>query len=78
MAWITTVLSVTKIRIYPNVIHADKLAQAFGCVRWYWNNSLVETQKVYLSTNRHGIGQFQLDARLPKPKGVSPLHCACR
>ena len=60
-------LSATKIRIYPNKAQADKLAKAFGCARWYWNNSLAETQKVYQETGK-GLGQFQLNARLPQLK----------
>jgi putative transposase len=43
------------------------LAKAFGSARWYWNNSLAETQKVYAETGK-GLGQYQLNARLPKLK----------
>ena len=60
-------LAATKIRIYPNAVQADKLAKAFGCARWYWNNSLAETQKVYQETGK-GLGQYQLNARLPQLK----------
>jgi putative transposase len=60
-------LTATKIRIYPNIAQADKLAKAFGCARWYWNNSLAETQKNYMETGK-GLGQFQLNARLPQLK----------
>lgn len=60
-------LTATKIRIYPNIKQAEKLAKAFGCARWYWNNSLAETQKVYMETGK-GLGQFQLNARLPQLK----------
>ena len=60
-------LIATKIRIYPTVAQAEKLAKAFGCARWYWNNSLAETQKVYQETGK-GLGQFQLNARLPQLK----------
>ena len=60
-------LTATKIRIYPNAVQADKLAKAFGCARWYWNNSLAETQKVYQETGK-GLGQYQLNARLPQLK----------
>lgn len=60
-------LTATKIRLYPNAAQADKLAKAFGCARWYWNNSLAETQKVYQETGK-GLGQFQLNARLPQLK----------
>ena len=60
-------LTATKIRIYPNAVQADNLAKAFGCARWYWNNSLAETQKVYQETGK-GLGQYQLNARLPQLK----------
>lgn len=60
-------LIATKIRIYPNNAQAEKLAKAFGSARWYWNNSLAETQKVYQETGK-GLGQFQLNARLPQLK----------
>ncbi len=57
-------LSATKVRIYPTQAQADKLARAFGCARWYWNNSLAETQRVYQETGK-GLGQYALNARLP-------------
>jgi putative transposase len=60
-------LTATKIRLSPNKAQAEKLAKAFGCARWYWNNSLAETQKVYQETGK-GLGQFQLNARLPQLK----------
>ena len=60
-------LTATKIRLYPNAAQTDKLAKAFGCARWYWNNSLAETQKVYQETGK-GLGQYQLNARLPQLK----------
>lgn len=60
-------LGATKIRIYPTAAQAEKLAKAFGCARWYWNNSLAETQKIYQETGK-GLGQFQLNARLPQLK----------
>jgi len=64
-------LTATKIRLYPNAAQAYKLAKAFGCARWYWNNSLAETQKVYQETGK-GLGQFQLNARLPQLKAEIP------
>lgn len=60
-------IKATKIRIYPDITQQEKLAKAFGCARWYWNNSLAETQKVYKETGK-GLGQFALNARLPKLK----------
>lgn len=60
-------LTTTKIRIYPNAKQEEALAKAFGCARWYWNNSLAETQKVYQETGK-GLGQFALNKRLPALK----------
>ena len=60
-------IKVAKIRIYPDTKQQEKLAKAFGCARWYWNNSLAETQRVYQETGK-GLGQFALNARLPKLK----------
>lgn len=60
-------ITATKIRIYPDTKQADKLARSFGCARWFWNNSLAETQKLYNETGK-GLGQFALNARLPELK----------
>lgn len=57
-------LSAVKIRIYPNQKQEESLAKAFGCARWFWNNSLAETQKLYNETGK-GLGQFALNSRLP-------------
>jgi len=60
-------LTATKIRIYPNLRQEESLAKAFGCARWYWNNSLIETEKTYQETGK-GLGQFDLNKRLPELK----------
>jgi putative transposase len=57
-------ITATKIRIYPSTKQEECLAKAFGCARWFWNNSLDETQKVYQATGK-GLGQYALNARLP-------------
>jgi len=57
-------LTATKIRLYPNAKQEESLAKAFGCARWYWNNSLAETQKIYQETGK-GLGQSALNKRLP-------------
>ena len=67
IAYIKIMITATKIRIYPDTQQAEKLAKAFGCARWFWNNSLNETQKFYQETGK-GLGQFALNARLPKLK----------
>lgn len=60
-------ITATKIRIYPDTQQEEKLTKAFGCARWFWNNSLNETQKLYQETGK-GLGQFALNARLRKLK----------
>ena len=60
-------LTATRIRIYPDEKQAEKLAKAFGCARWYWNDSLHRTKKVYQETGK-GLGQYALNARLPDLK----------
>lgn len=67
VVYIKNMLSATKIRIYPTPAQEEKLAKAFGCARWFWNNSLAETQKLYKETGK-GLGQFALNARLPQLK----------
>lgn len=64
-------LTATKIRIYPTNKQEEKLVKSFGCVRWVWNNSLIETQKVYKETGK-GLGQYALNARLPLLKQELP------
>jgi len=60
-------ITATRIRLYPNSQQVEKLAKSFGCVRWFWNNSLAETQKLYHETGK-GLGQFALNNRLPALK----------
>lgn len=57
----------TKIRLYPNDIQTEKLAKSFGCIRWFWNNSLAESQRLYQETGR-GLGRFDMNNRLPTLK----------
>ena len=57
-------LTATKIRLYPDAMQEESLAKAFGCARWFWNNSLAETQKLYHETGK-GLGQYALNSRLP-------------
>lgn len=57
-------LTAIKIRIYPNLKQKESLSKALGSARWYWNNSLAETQKLYNETGK-GLGQYALNSRLP-------------
>ena len=57
-------ITATQIRLYPTTVQEEILAKAFGCARWFWNNSLAETQRVYRETGK-GLGQFAMNSRLP-------------
>ena len=43
----STVLKAVKVRIYPTQEQQRHLAQAFGCVRWVWNQSLATGNQRY-------------------------------
>jgi len=66
-----SMLNVTKIRLYPTTEQQESLAKAFGCARWFWNNSLAETQRVYAETGK-GLGQYAFNSRLPSLKQELP------
>ncbi|MDF5721716.1 MAG: RNA-guided endonuclease TnpB family protein [Rhizonema sp. PD37] len=58
---------VVKIRLYPSVEQQIKLAQAFGCSRWWWNYALNHSIETYKETGK-GLGQSALNALLPALK----------
>jgi len=39
-----------KVRIYRTVEQKASLSKAFGCARWFWNNSLKATNELYKET----------------------------
>lgn len=53
-----------KYRVYPTAAQEEKAARAFGCARWFWNNSLALSKKVYEETGKRP-SRFNLQARLP-------------
>lgn len=53
-----------KVRIYPNDEQVEALSKAFGCARWFWNNSLAETNRLYKETGK-GLSQQGMNDRLP-------------
>jgi putative transposase len=55
--------NVVKARIYPTVEQREALSQAMGCARWYWNNSLAETNRLYKETGK-GLSQVGMNSRL--------------
>lgn len=58
------VLKAVKVRIYPSVEQQSHLAQAFGCVRWVWNQSLATMSQTYKETGK-GISAFTMKKQIP-------------
>jgi putative transposase len=58
---------VVKVRLYPNVEQQIRLAQWFGCCRWFWNYSLDLTTKTYQETGK-GLSRVQIQSMLPALK----------
>lgn len=56
-----------KVRIYPTDEQKEALSKAFGCARWFWNNSLSETNRLYKETGK-GLSQQGMNDRLPALK----------
>ncbi|NJL64174.1 MAG: IS200/IS605 family element transposase accessory protein TnpB [Methylacidiphilales bacterium] len=56
--------NVAKVRIYPTIEQKQLLSKAFGCARWYWNNSLNATNEIYKQTGK-GLSQIGMNNRLP-------------
>ncbi|WP_333273693.1 MULTISPECIES: RNA-guided endonuclease TnpB family protein [unclassified Microcoleus] len=57
-------LKAVKVRIYPSEEQQSHLAQAFGCVRWVWNQSLATMSQTYKETGK-GISAFTMKKQLP-------------
>ncbi len=68
MVMVTTinifVLKAVKVRIYPSIEQQSHLAQAFGCVRWVWNQSLATMSQTYKETGK-GISALTMKKQLP-------------
>src|SRR4028119_541599 len=56
--------NVVKVRIYRTVEQKEPLSKAFGCARWFWNNSLNATNELYKETVK-GRSQIGMNTRLP-------------
>ncbi|NEU83669.1 RNA-guided endonuclease TnpB family protein [Nostoc sp. UIC 10630] len=56
-----------KVRIYPSDEQQVALSKAFGCARWFWNNSLAMTNQIYKETGK-GLSQQGMNDRLPALK----------
>ena len=57
-------LRAVKVRLYPTESQKHHLAQAFGCVRWVWNQSLVTMSQTYKDTGK-GISALTMKKQLP-------------
>ena len=57
-------MKAVKVRIYPSDEQKEALSKAFGCARWFWNNSLSETNRLYKEAGK-GLSQQGMNDRLP-------------
>lgn len=53
-----------KVRIYPTTQQQVHLAQAFGCARWVWNQSLATISQTYKETGK-GLSAFDMKKQIP-------------
>ena len=58
------VLKAVKVRIYPRAEQQSHLAQAFGCVRFVWNQSLATMSQTYKETGK-GISALTMKKQIP-------------
>ena len=57
-------LKAVKVRIYPSIKQQIHLAQAFGCVRFVWNQSLATMSQTYKETGK-GISALTMKKQIP-------------
>ncbi len=57
-------LKAVKVRIYPTIAQQVHLAQAFGCVRWVWNQSLATMTATYQETGK-GVAAMTMKKSIP-------------
>lgn len=57
-------LKAVKVRIYPTDSQQAHLAQAFGCARWVWNQSLSVMTTTYKETGK-GVSAFDMKKQIP-------------
>ncbi len=68
--------NVVKVRIYPTTEQKEALSQAFGCARWFWNNSLALNNETYKLTGK-GLSRQGYNDRLPALKAEFPWLTEC-
>lgn len=57
-------LKAVKVRLYPTESQQVHLAQAFGCVRWVWNQSLNVMTSTYLETGK-SVSAMDMKKQIP-------------
>jgi putative transposase len=57
-------LKAVKVRIYPTDEQQAHLAQAFGCVRWVWNQSLSVMSLTYKEASK-GLSAYDMKKQIP-------------
>lgn len=57
-------LKALRVRIYPTGEQQAHLAQAFGCVRWVWNQSLSVMSSTYKETGK-GLSAYDMKKQIP-------------
>lgn len=57
-------LRAVKVRLYPTDLQQAHLAQAFGCVRWVWNQSLQVISTTYKETGK-GVSAYDMKKQIP-------------
>lgn len=57
-------LKAVKVRIYPTDTQQAHLAQAFGCVRWVWNQSVSVMSLTYKETGK-GVSALSMKKQIP-------------
>jgi putative transposase len=57
-------LKAVKIRLYPTESQQVHLAQAFGCVRWVWNQSLSVMTSTYKETGK-SVSAMAMKQQIP-------------
>ncbi len=57
-------LRAVKVRIYPTDAQQAHMAQAFGCVRWVWNQSLAVISATYKETGK-SISAYDMKKQIP-------------
>jgi putative transposase len=68
--------NVVKVRLYPDPAQQEALSQAFGCARWFWNNSLALNNATYKETGK-GLSRQAYNDRLPALRKEFPWLTDC-